>query len=57
MARGNLGQSAVAPYSSKPTGMGMGQAISRTLVEEHGGSLWCARNENGGETFSFTLPT
>jgi signal transduction histidine kinase len=44
-------------YSSKPTGMGMGLAISRSLVEAHEGRLWCARTEDGGETFSFTLPT
>jgi hypothetical protein len=36
---------------------GLSLAISRSLVEAHGGRLWCAQNENGGETFSFTLPT
>ncbi len=43
-------------YSSKPTGMGMGLAISRSIVEAHEGRLWCSPNEEGGETFSFTLP-
>jgi PAS domain S-box-containing protein len=43
-------------YSSKPGAMGMGLAISRTIVEAHQGRLWCTPNETGGETFSFTLP-
>ncbi|MDN8618060.1 sensor histidine kinase [Variovorax ginsengisoli] len=43
-------------YSSKPSGMGMGLAISRSIVEAHEGRLWCSANEEGGETFSFTLP-
>ena len=44
-------------YSTKPAGMGMGLAISRSLVEAHGRPLRCARNEDVGETFSFTVPT
>jgi PAS domain S-box-containing protein len=42
-------------YTSKPAGMGMGLAISRSIVEAHEGRLWCTPNEGGGETFSFTL--
>jgi signal transduction histidine kinase len=45
-------------YTTKPHGMGMGLAISRTIVETHGGRLWCTPNEGGsGETFHFTIPT
>ncbi|MBI5761612.1 MAG: GHKL domain-containing protein [Planctomycetales bacterium] len=43
-------------YSSKPTGMGMGLAISRSIVEAHGGRLWGEANSDRGATFVFTLP-
>ena len=42
--------------SSKAGGMGMGLAISDTIVQQHGGRLWAERNESGGATFRFTLP-
>ncbi|HKU43971.1 MAG TPA: ATP-binding protein, partial [Polyangiales bacterium] len=43
-------------FSTKPDGMGMGLAISRAIVEAHGGQLWLTTNEDAGVTFHFTLP-
>ncbi len=42
--------------TSKPTGMGVGLSICRTIVESHGGSIWAEDNPGGGTVFVFTLP-
>jgi signal transduction histidine kinase len=42
--------------STKSSGMGLGLALSRTLVQTQGGSLWVRPNPQHGCTFHFTLP-
>jgi signal transduction histidine kinase len=44
-------------YTTKPEGLGMGLAISRSIIEAHGGRLWASPNPGPGTTFQFTLPT
>lgn len=44
-------------YTTKTNGLGMGLAISRSIIEEHGGELWATANNGAGTTFQFTLPT
>src|ERR1700752_4129124 len=42
-------------FPTKPQGSGMGLAISRSIVESHGGLLWATSNSGRGTTFHFTL--
>jgi C4-dicarboxylate-specific signal transduction histidine kinase len=44
-------------YTTKPDGMGIGLAVSRTIIESHGGQLWASPNVPKGAVFQFRLPT
>jgi len=43
-------------FTTKPSGMGLGLAISHTIIQVHGGRLWAENNLEGGATFYFTVP-
>ncbi len=43
-------------YTTKPDGIGVGLAISRSIIEAHGGSLWASPGRRYGATFGFALP-
>jgi C4-dicarboxylate-specific signal transduction histidine kinase len=44
-------------FTTKPTGLGIGLSISRTIIEEHQGKLWAAARPEGGSVFQFMIPT
>lgn len=43
-------------YTTKRGGLGMGLAISRSIIEDHGGRIWAESNTPRGAVFRFTLP-
>jgi len=52
----NLDRLFNAFYTTKPQGLGMGLAISRSIVEAHGGRLSATADSSRGAVFQFTLP-
>ena len=43
-------------FTTRSSGMGMGLAISSSIIEAHDGQIWASNNPDGGATFSFSLP-
>jgi hypothetical protein len=44
-------------YTTKASGVGMGLAICRSILDAHGGRLWAEANAPRGAVFQFTLPS
>ena len=57
LAPATLGHLFDAFYTTKPTGLGMGLSICRSIIESHGGRLWAEANEPRGAIFQFLTPT
>jgi signal transduction histidine kinase len=53
---GKVEQLFEAFYTTKPQGMGVGLAISRSIIERHDGRLWAEANDGPGVTVSFCIP-
>jgi signal transduction histidine kinase len=51
-----LQQIFTAFFTTKAEGMGLGLAISRSIIEAHGGRIWALPNANQGTMVCFTLP-
>jgi PAS domain S-box-containing protein len=43
-------------YTTKPSGLGLGLSICRSIIEAHGGRLWATANSPRGAVFQFTVP-
>ncbi len=43
-------------YTTKAHGLGIGLAISRSIIESHNGQLWAMPNDGPGATFGFSIP-
>ncbi|MDN8616080.1 sensor histidine kinase [Variovorax ginsengisoli] len=56
IAKGDLERVFESFYSTKSSGLGVGLAICRKLIEANGGKLWASHNPGGGALFAFSLP-
>lgn len=52
----SIGQLFTPFYTTKPTGLGMGLSICRSIIETHGGQLWVEANQPCGAVVQFVLP-
>lgn len=43
-------------YTTKPSGMGIGLSVSRSIIDRHGGKLWVDANAGSGASFAFSVP-
>jgi signal transduction histidine kinase len=43
-------------FTTKPSGIGMGLPISRSIIESHGGRIWVEAGSGAGACFHFVLP-
>src|SRR3989442_343940 len=43
-------------YTTKPSGMGIGLSVSRSIIESHYGRIWAEPNDGPGATFAFAIP-
>jgi signal transduction histidine kinase len=50
------GRAAVRDPNNPVEGTGLGLALAKTVIEQHGGKIWVTSKENLGATFSFSLP-
>jgi two-component system sensor kinase FixL len=56
IASDSFGQLFEPFFTTKAKGMGMGLAVSKTIVEAHQGRLWAENRPEGGACFCFTVP-
>jgi two-component system sensor kinase FixL len=43
-------------FTTKTGGMGMGLAVSKTIIEAHNGRIWAEPQRDGGAAFHLSLP-
>ncbi|MBL9123437.1 MAG: type IV pili methyl-accepting chemotaxis transducer N-terminal domain-containing protein [Planctomycetaceae bacterium] len=44
-------------YSTRPDGLGLGLAISRSIIQQHQREMWCENRPGGGAVVGFSLPS